>query len=341
MTLVESGNVGIGTATPNEQLEITGNLRLPPSTATGTAGVIKSGADPFIHNFGLGNFFAGLNAGNAVLKAENQAITGVGNTGVGASALSSDTDGSVNTASGLGALQANTTGSSNTASGLWALKNNTTGNFNTASGLGALSSNTGASNNTALGFLADVSSGYLTNATAIGANAVVNASNKIRLGDANVTLVETAGNLRVGAGGGFLGCVQDGNGTVILGTCNSDVRFKTRISPFAPLLDRLVQLQPVHFFWKATEFPDRQFGSSRSFGLIAQDAEKLLPELVTEDSSGYKAVRYNMLPLMTLQAMKEQQEQIKTLQEENADLRARLERLERMMGSYAVSMRVE
>ena len=44
--------------------------------------------------------------------------------------------------------------------------------------------------NTAIGFAADVSTGNLTNATAIGANATVNASNKIRLGDSSVTVIE-------------------------------------------------------------------------------------------------------------------------------------------------------
>ena len=211
----------------------------------------------------------------------------------------------------------------------------------------ALSSNTIGDNNTAIGYFANVSTGNLTNATAIGANAIVDASNKIRPGDTNVTLVETAGDLRVGAGH-LTGCVQDGDGTVIAGTCASDARLKRDINPFAPVLDRLVQLQPVHFYWKAEEYPERQFGSQRSFGLIAQEAEKLFPELVTEDSRGYKAVRYNMLPLMTLQAMKEQQDQvkeqreeIKALKAENSDLKARLERLEQMIGGYAASMRVE
>jgi hypothetical protein len=127
--------------------------------------------------------------------------------------------------------------------------------------------------------------------------------------------------------------VQDGDGTVIAGTCASDTRLETDISAFAPLLDKLVQLQPVYFYWKAEEYPERQFGSERSFGLIAQEAEKLLPELATEDSRGYKAVRYNMLPLMMLQAMKEQQNQVKELRAENADLKARLERLEQLVKS--------
>lgn len=171
--------------------------------------------------------------------------------------------------------------------------------------------------------------------TAIGFNAFVNAHNKIRLGDSSVTLVETRGDMRVGAGT-TVGCVQDGDGTVIAGVCASDARLKTDVRPFAPLLEKLVQLQPVYFHWKPEEYPELQLGSARSFGLIAQEAEKLLQELVTEESRGYKAVRYNMLPLMLLQAMKEQQEQVKELRAENTDLKARLEALERRIGSFAM-----
>lgn len=54
---VTGGKVGIGTATPNEQLEITGNLRLPPTTAT--TGIINTGANTLIHTYGTYNFFAG------------------------------------------------------------------------------------------------------------------------------------------------------------------------------------------------------------------------------------------------------------------------------------------
>src|SRR3990167_4528421 len=57
--------VGIGTASPNEQLEITGNLRLPSTTAT--TGIIKSGAYTLIHTYGTNNFFAGVNAGNLTM----------------------------------------------------------------------------------------------------------------------------------------------------------------------------------------------------------------------------------------------------------------------------------
>src|SRR5215472_5670324 len=71
-----------------------------------------------------------------------------------------------------------------------ALQNNTTGSGNTAIGVTAFSNNTTGDSNTAIGVSADVSTGDLTNATAIGANAFVNASNKVRLGNIFVTVIE-------------------------------------------------------------------------------------------------------------------------------------------------------
>jgi hypothetical protein len=118
--------------------------------------------------------------------------TGSGNTASGSQALVRNTTGGGNTASGIRALWSNTTGCCNTASGANALWFNTTGANNTAVGVDALESNTTGDNNTAIGALADVdgSAGGLTNATAIGHGAVVNASNKIRLGDTAVTVIE-------------------------------------------------------------------------------------------------------------------------------------------------------
>lgn len=138
------------------------------------------------------------------------------NTASGAIALNSNTTGFYNTACGTGALELNTTAFYNTASGAFALANNTTGNSNTASGANvllfsttgndntafganALLGNTTGDSNTAIGANADVSLGNLTNATAIGSGAIVDASNKIRLGNSAVTLVETDGNFKVGA----------------------------------------------------------------------------------------------------------------------------------------------
>ena len=89
----------------------------------------------------------------------------------------------------------NTTGGFNSAAGALSLGSNTTGNFNTAFGNQTLGSNTTGTYNTAIGFQANVSSANLTNATAIGNGAIVDASNKIQIGNASVTSVVTSGTI--------------------------------------------------------------------------------------------------------------------------------------------------
>jgi hypothetical protein len=128
-----------------------------------------------------------------------------------------------------------------------------------------------------------------------------------------------AGDIRVGTG--TTGCVKDADASVIAGTCSSDLRLKKQVTPFRSSLDQVSRLQPVHFYWRGDEFPDRNFGARESFGLIAQDVESVLPELVTTDETGYKAVHYNALPFHMLQAIKE-------LKKENDELKARLAALE-------------
>jgi hypothetical protein len=171
-----------------------GNLSMSGVYNTGTgSGALQSNV--------TGNY----NTAIGVLALSSN-ITGTWNTAVGSLALFSNTDGQVNTACGYNALASNTTGTDNTATGFNALTSNITGSFNTTSGVGSLRDSTGSNNtasgyralfsnitggdNTAIGFQADVSAGDLTNATAIGSEAVVDASNKIRLGNSNVTVIE-------------------------------------------------------------------------------------------------------------------------------------------------------
>jgi hypothetical protein len=98
------------------------------------------------------------------------------------------------------------------------------------------------------------------------------------------------------------------------------------------MLDKVTALQPVHYFWRSDEFPDRHFGNSQNYGLIAQDVEQVLPELVATDSDGYKAVDYSKLPLLTIQAMKE-------LKAENDALKAEVAELRRLMTELLANTR--
>ena len=140
------------------------------------------------------NTFSNYNTavGSTALSSNNNADA---NTAVGFAALTASTNGGYNTAVGSNSLAANVSGSLNTGLGNTALYTNTSGSNNTAVGNKALFSNTTGSNNTAIGHEADVASAALTNATAIGNGAVVSASNRIQLGNANVTSVVTSGNI--------------------------------------------------------------------------------------------------------------------------------------------------
>ena len=71
---------------------------------------------------------------------------------------------------------------------------------------------------------------------------------------APATPLQVVGDIRVGTSG-TNGCLQNYAGTSIAGTCSSDARLKTNIVPFAPVLSKVVQLQPVHYRWRAWNIP--------------------------------------------------------------------------------------
>ena len=135
--------------------------------------------------------------------------------------------------------------------------------------------------------------------------------------------LQVFGDIRVGTTGTD-GCVKNFAGTGIAGTCSSDWRLKKDITPFNPVLGRLTALQPVHYYWRAEDFPERHFGNDRAYGLVAQEVEQVLPELVVTGRDGYKAVDYSALPLLTVQAVKE-------LKSENDLLKERVAELERLV----------
>ena len=112
------------------------------------------------------------------------------------------------------------------------------------------------------------------------------------------------GDIRMGTSG-TNGCLKRNDGFGLVGTCSSDQRFKRDITPFPSLLNKVAQLRPVHYYWRATEFPEKHFGNTQGYGLVAQEVEQVLPELVSEDEQGYKLVDYSKLPLLLLQAIRE------------------------------------
>lgn len=108
--------------------------------------------------------------------------------------------------------------------------------------------------------------------------------------------------------------------TGVLSSCASDVRLKTNIRQLANVLERVDKIRGVSFNWN--EVSKDPVDPTVNIGVIAQEVETVFPEAVTNSDNGYKAVNYNALTAVLLQAVKE-------LKAENDALKQRLEALEK------------
>lgn len=96
----------------------------------------------------------------------------------------------------------------------------------------------------------------------------------------------------------------------------SDIRLKEDINPLKDSLDKILGLEGVSFKFKNNQEQGTQIG------VIAQDVEKVVPEVVSTGEDGYKSVSYqNLVPLL-IEAMKEQQKQIEELKKELNELKS-------------------
>ena len=90
-------------------------------------------------------------------------------------------------------------------------------------------------------------------------------------------------------------------------------RYKERFAPLPNALPNVLQLNGLTCYWRRAAFPAQHFGPERQLGFIAQDVEKLYPELVVTDAAGYKSVDYGRLTPVLVEAIKKQQAQIEAL----------------------------
>jgi hypothetical protein len=300
-----------------------------------TSGSWNTGIGAVALGFNNGDFNTAVGVAGMLLND-----TGGNNTAVGAAALLFNNSGEANTATGAFALYNNTSGNSNTAMGTDALLNNVEGSGNTANGWGALSHNNGTppdgSANTAVGAGALFSNTTGDSNTAIGENALVNntigsgntavgvrALDHNTSGDLNIALGVNAGHdvvtaqnaicigLNVfGADVGdscFIGNIfgqTSASGAAVyvnsnhrLGTLTSSSRFKNDIKPMERVSEALFALKPVTFHYKKEIDP----AGMQQFGLVAEDVEKINPDLVVRDNEGKPySVRYEQVNAMML-----------------------------------------
>jgi Chaperone of endosialidase len=283
------------------------------NTTEGSGNVALGSGSLASNQTGFGSIAIGQNALEKSTASEN--------TGIGNFVLQDNTTGTTNTAIGARAGQFNTTGGSNTIVGHMALRNNTTGANNTAIGTGAGDLSAMNNNCTFLGKDANnTTTAALTNSTAIGNGSRINASNKIRLGNTAVTVIE---------------------GQVAYTT--SDGRFKSKVENDVPGLDFVMGLNPVTYQFDYTKYSNflnetsvdydvlREKEQKREMGFIAQEVESLCKKQGVEvsnivhtpenDIDNY-SVAYGQLVVPIVKAMQEQQAYIAAQQREIEDLKS-------------------
>lgn len=293
--------------------------------------------------------------------------SGAGNTANGYSALYFNTNGIANTADGFQALLMNGNGQNNTAVGFDAL-GNSVGGGNTAVGSGAfeavedlgiaMNNNTAigaqtleylwkGDNNTALGWhsLYGVTNG--TQNIAVGYRAGQNLTN----GSSNIEIGNQGSNsdnatIRIGTEGtqtstyiaGISGVTISPAGAAVfinsageLGTINSSRRYKEDIQDMGEQSDVILSLRPVAFRYKHDLDP---LGTPQ-FGLIAEEVEKVAPELVLRDDQGkIYSVRYEQINAMLLNEFLKQhceiQKEHRTVEDQGAEIQQLKEQLSKL-----------
>ena len=313
------GNNALKVSTGNDNVAVGQNALLNcASTAQWNTAIGTNALQGINSNAAQNNTAIGFNAMSVGTGTINQC------TSVGSKALLSNSADN-NTAIGFQALQGKGTGTENTAVGCKALNNassvnqstalgsqalfNALGNGNTGVGYNAGTSIGTGTNNTCLGVSSDVSS-TLTNATAIGNGAICTVSNTMKFGNSSITNNYFSNTVNA-----------------VTFTASSDIRFKKEIKPIASSLSILNKLEPVNYYFKSEEelkenkIKSVAFGGDttheKQIGFIAQEVEKLLPEVVHTDNEGYKSIDYSKFSPFIIKAIQEKQQLIEKLEKAN------------------------
>jgi hypothetical protein len=281
---------------------------------------------------GSANTFLGVGAGNVTMSGDF-------NTAVGTSAFTNNDTGNSCVAMGATALLHNTGGEGNTGLGAEAIRDNTTGFFNTAVGISTLVRNTAGSLNTAIGqgALYWAEGSYNISLGAFSGNNLMTGGNNMYLGTGGGDANES-NTLRIGGDAHYRAFIAAVRGVTTgvpdaipvmidsagqLGTVSSSARFKEDIADMADASGGLLKLRPVTFRYKG------QAGGARQFGMVAEEVEEVLPELVVHGPSGEaETVLYHEMPAMLVNELQKQQKRIEFQEDEIAALRARLAALE-------------
>lgn len=112
----------------------------------------------------------------------------------------------------------------------------------------------------------------------------------------------------------------------------SDSRYKKDITQLEGSLNKIKQIKGYTYHWRAGEFPQSDFNENEQVGFIAQELERIFPQVVFTDENGFKTVDYAKITPVLVEAIKEQQKIIEELKAANTGMNQRLEKAEELLG---------
>ena len=272
----------------------------------------------------IGNY-AGLNntegLANTILGnyAGNKNTTGDENVFVGQSAGAGNLTGNQNIYIGRQAGYNNESGIGNVVIGTFAGQADTISTYNVFIGYQAANNVLAGTGNVVLGNKAGYNETSLSNKLIISNNSTTN------LIEGDFSAEDLRFNANVGinvAPDASYDLKINGDAFSIGGTWGgSDLKWKKNISDLNNVLKDVNKLKPVSYDWKVDEYPEMNFSNRKQIGLIAQELEKVFPELVKTDEKGNKAISYEKLSVILLKSIQEQQQQIDDLKKEIESLK--------------------
>ncbi|MCM2351009.1 MAG: tail fiber domain-containing protein [Bacteriovoracaceae bacterium] len=335
-----AGKVAVGATVPTYPLDVTGDIRSTTRLRVGAnnASITTAGNDISLIDANGNTAFRGTRSTSAWSDAVNTQWFQVGNTGTDYVSFSTAGGG---TASRMKAqtssFQIAAGSSSNVPTGLFEVSSNTTGLFNVlANGNVGIGTTAPGSSLTVAGAASEATvipqsknsitlfgsgSSYfqgrdVTNdiefmmgtstATEVFSGSITAHDYALRTGNnPRVTIKHATGNVGIGTTAPSEMLHVNGKVLAVSYEYTSDERLKKNIQTIPYALETVNQLSGVTFDWRVDEFPERNMPKERTYGFIAQEVEKHVPELVSTGKDGFKSVQYGNITALLVEAIKE------------------------------------
>ncbi len=133
-------------------------------------------------------------------------------------------------------------------------------------------------------------------------------------------VINASGNVGIGRNNPSVKLDVNGSVNCTGGSCSSDIRWKKNVIPLSNVINNVKQMRGVSYYWKTNDFPNLNFTTDKQIGVIAQEVEKVYPELIKTDSNGYKSMDYMSLTAVLLEAIKAQQIEIEELKKNSTEI---------------------